>query len=181
MRKLITTGLIIATLGVSGNALANTPPDKPTGSITGSSAATMPASIINDISVPYEVLMYAQLQYEGSAVTKADKINRDGKELYRLRVDKDDVADDYNSIYLIYDMKWLLVGEEKGKAPPVKKIELAPAPKPTEVTPTQPAPTATQEPAGGRGADTGSTQELAPSPDPSATTDPPTTDPGSTP
>lgn len=125
--------------------------------------------------------MYAQLQYEGSAVTKVEKINRDGKELYRLRVDKDDVADDYNSIYLIYDMKWLLVGEEKGKAPTVRKTEPAPTTTPTEATPTQLAPTTTQEPAGGRGGDSGATQDPAPSTDPSAPTEPPTTEPSSTP
>lgn len=163
MRKLITTGLIIATLGVSGNAVANTPPAKPTGFITGSSAAAMPASIINNISVPYEVLMYAQLQYEGSAVTQVDKIKRDGKELYRLRVDKDDVADDYNSVYLIYDMRWMLVGEEKSKAPALKKTE-APAAQ-TQSIPTPPQ----RQPEGGRGENSNTTQESSPSSDPAGT------------
>lgn len=147
MRKLITTGLVIATLGFSSNALANTP-DKPTGAITASSAATMPASIINDISVPYEVLTYAQLQYEGSAVTKVEKVVRDGKEIYRLRVDKDDLSDDYNSIFLVYDSKWLLLGEERGTAPVIKKQDPAPTAAPTS----QPAPTpAAQQSEGGRG------------------------------
>lgn len=180
MRKLITTGLVIATLGVSGNAVANTPPDKPTGLITGSSAATMPASIINNISVPYEVLMYAQLQYEGSAVTQVDKIKRDGKELYRLRVDKDDVADDYNSVYLIYDMKWLLVGEEKSKAPVIKKTE--PAPTPSGAAPNQSTPVPTQQQQeGGRGGNFGATQVPIQNADSGTPTEPSTTEPTTTP
>jgi len=72
-------------------------------------------------------LEYVQFQYIGHAVTKADKEVRNGKEVYILRVDDDDLLDDYKSIILLYDMKWKLIGEEKLTPPP------APAPTPAPV------------------------------------------------
>lgn len=62
--------------------------------------------------------MYAQWEYQGYAITKASKSNRDGKQVYSLRVDKDDVATDYDSFYLLYDSNWKLIGKEKQAPPP---------------------------------------------------------------
>lgn len=87
-------------------------------------------STIDGIDVPYDVLNYIQTEYMGHTVTQANKIERDGRQAYRLRVDRDDLANDYESFYLIYDSSWKLIsGKEKIQPPPPP-----PAPKPVENT-----------------------------------------------
>lgn len=97
---------------------------------TGPTGAT-----IDNIVVPYEVLIYAQLEYQGHAVTKATKVVENGQELYRLKVDRDDDEfSDTELIHLLYDKKWELVDQKKMKLPePVLVREIPnPPPEPEE-------------------------------------------------
>lgn len=117
-------------------------------------------SVIDDIEIPYEVLEYVQLTYDGHAVTKAEKVIRNGQDVYKLRVDRDDQINDNESIALLYSMTWKLIGNERAEAPPAPRID--PEPKKVEPTnndkPTERQPAAEQKPVekpkpeGGRGA-----------------------------
>lgn len=121
MKKMIVSGLLVAVLTVGSFAIAEgqevtrteAPPTNTKYVLT---------NTITGIDVPMEVLDYVQYQYIGHAVTKAEKIVRNGQDLYRLRVDRDDLANDYKSIILLYDMKWKLVGEEKLTPPPAPVV-----------------------------------------------------------
>lgn len=84
-------------------------------------------SVIDGIEIPQEVLEYVQLTYDGHAVTKAEKTARDGQDVYRLRVDRDDVLNDYSSFSLIFSKEWKLLGREKAEVPKPK-----PQPAPVE-------------------------------------------------
>jgi hypothetical protein len=117
-KKLIAISLTLIFIGVSSNALANTPGTTTVGQTPTSVTPTLPSSMIDNIEVPFDVLNYIQTEHQGYAATQVSKISRDGKQLYRLRVDRDSVPDDYDSIYLLYDMEWKLLGEEKMMAPP---------------------------------------------------------------
>jgi hypothetical protein len=87
---------------------------------TGEAMFEMPPSMIDDIEVPNDVLMYVQMEYQGHAVTKASKISRNGGEVYRLLVDSDDKLYNNEFIYLLYDLNWQLIGEEKNQPAPVE-------------------------------------------------------------
>lgn len=127
MKKLIVLGLVIIAFSTHNTQVASTQtansPAQPT---TATNARTTMVEIIDGIGVPMDVLMYAQTEYVGHAVIKAEKIQRDGKQLYRLRVDRDQIPDDYDSFYLLYDMGWQLVGNEKASPPPQIKVEIGP-------------------------------------------------------
>lgn len=160
MKLLVTSVLAIVALGLSSPAVATTP-----------AANELPAvepkgimAFIDGIAVPFKVHMSIQLKYQGHAVTEAKVVDYNGEKAYRLRVDRDDIPDDYNSIYLYYDMKWQLLDDKK-ITPPPKPLYVpepprpAPKPQPTPApvppTPPQnPEPTR-QKPAdiGGRGGD----------------------------
>jgi hypothetical protein len=84
------------------------------------------SSTIDGIEIPQELLEYIQYYFEGHAVTKAEKIRRGGQELYRLRVDRDDVLNDYSSFLLVFDLEWKFLQFEKQAPPP------APKPKPAQ-------------------------------------------------
>lgn len=120
MKKLIVTILSVAVLGITGTAVAESAPS-PTA--TGGSLTT---ETVNDIAIPTDVLISVQTKYQGYAVTQASRTTRDGKPAYSLRVDPNDITTDYDGFYLLYDMSWKLLGEEK-MAPP-------PAPQPKQQT-----------------------------------------------
>ena len=85
-------------------------------------ATEMPVPF-DDVSVPYEILMYAQVAYQGYAVTDAIKISWAGQEAYQLRIDNDSDPNDSNGMYLIYGMEWKLITE--------RALYQAPAARPT--------------------------------------------------
>lgn len=116
---------------VGGQEPAIVPPEKV------NATPGMLTNMIDDVNVPWEILEYVQMKYEGHAVTKAEKINHFGKEVYKLRVDRDSEATDFVSIALLFDMQWKLVGEEKYVAPPPKlqpKVEAPDETSPAETT-----------------------------------------------
>lgn len=125
MKKLIVTILAIATVGMTGTAVADSAP------VTDqtNTASSLATETINDIAIPTDVLIYVQTHYQGYAVTQASKTMRDGKQVYSLRVDPNDVTTDYDGFYLLYDSTWKLMGEEK-MAPPAPKTD----PKPSNST-----------------------------------------------
>lgn len=119
MRHVIAFGLIVAILGFGGKVSA-APDDE-----SQFSAQTYLSTIIDNVPVPYDVLVDVQMKYQGHAVTKVRQITSpDGKQLYHLRVDNDDNLGDYDSSYLVYDMGWNLVDKKKMAAPPaIEKLE----------------------------------------------------------
>lgn len=119
---IITTASIVAVVGMPSVAGAQQPqPD------TEFKMSQM-TSTLDGIDIPHAVLDYVQLTYEGHAVTKAERTVMNGREAYRLRVDRDDVANDYVSFTLLFDNKWQLFGKEELVAPPPPK----PQPKPVK-------------------------------------------------
>jgi hypothetical protein len=111
MKRIFAAVLTVIALSISNAAVATTP---------GSSSQTpekLPSSIVDGIEVPFEVLDYAQMKYQGHAVTRAEKIFWNGRQVYRLWVDNSDVADG-DSRMLLYDMNWRLLGDDKVAAPP---------------------------------------------------------------
>ena len=83
-------------------------------------------STVDGIQIPHAVLDYVQLTYDGHAVTEAERTVMNGREAYRLRVDRDDLANDYASFTLLFDAKWQLFGKEELTPPP------KPQPKPVQ-------------------------------------------------
>jgi hypothetical protein len=120
MRKLIAAGLAVTfalasnTVLVNGQAAVQQNPDQ-------QFRQTRLTSTIDDIEIPQGLLEYIQFYFEGHAVTKAEKINRGGNQLYRLRVDRDDVPNDYSSFLLVFDMEWKFLNFEKQAPPPAPK------------------------------------------------------------
>ena len=124
MKKLIVLVLGTILVSLSGTAVANSAPDAAAQTNT-ATTGSLAAETINDISIPTEVLLYVQTNYQGYAVTQASKAARDGKPVYSLRVDPNDITTDYDGFYLLYDMNWKLLGEEK-MTPPAPKPEPKP-------------------------------------------------------
>lgn len=77
------------------------------------------ATDMDGILVPYEVITYAQMEYQGRAITRVSQVTSHGIQLYKLRVDHDDKLNDYDSIFLLYDKDWKLIEEEKMSLPPL--------------------------------------------------------------
>jgi hypothetical protein len=116
MKRIIATVLILAGVGLQNIATAQT---APSGQLPPTNPATNRlSSTVDGIDIPYDVLNYIQTEYVGQTVTQANRITRDGKPAYRLRVDHDDVASDYESFYLVYDASWKLIsGKEAIQQP----------------------------------------------------------------
>jgi hypothetical protein len=71
---------------------------------------------INDIDVPYSVLLDAQMDYQGYAVMTVHRYRRGGQDVYRLHIKSGNDGTREN-IYLLYDMDWKFIGDEKTLAP----------------------------------------------------------------
>ena len=84
---------------------------------------------IDNIIVPFDVLTAIQMYFEGYAVTHVEQVQRNGKPAYRLQVDRDDVKNNSDSFYLVFDAKWDYLGREAYVAP---KPPAPPAPQPTK-------------------------------------------------
>jgi len=80
-------------------------------------------SLIDDIGVPLDILTAVQVEFQGHAVTKAQQITVNGQPAYQLRVDADDIPDDYDSILLIFDANWKFIEEKKTQPPQPVVIE----------------------------------------------------------
>jgi hypothetical protein len=128
-------------------------------------------NMIDDIDVPWEILEFVQMKYEGMAVTKAEKIKRNGTEIYRLRVDRDDIPTDYESLAVLFDMQWKFLGDEKYASPPPK-----PAPKPPEPVQETPPTTETNQIVGGNGGGNNEQEEKPDDPPEAPTPEPPQED-----
>lgn len=72
---------------------------------------------IDNIIVPFDVLTAIQMYFEGYAVTHVTQIQRNGQSAYRLQVDRDDINNNADSFYLVFDTKWDFLGREAYVAP----------------------------------------------------------------
>jgi hypothetical protein len=122
MKKLLVIGFFSTIFGATNLVTAQTPQANPE-TVPIQYVTEMPPTIIDDVAIPYDVLMYAQMKYQGYAVTQAGIVIINGTQTYRLRVDRDSNPSDFDSIYLLYDMKWQLLGDQKTIAPPVVENE----------------------------------------------------------
>lgn len=166
MKKLLLAGILAITLLMTTPTRANT---AETATVT---PHKLPSSMIDGIDVPYEVLEYAQMKYQGHAVTKVERTYRGSEQVYRLRVDRDDIPDDYNSIILLYTLKWKLIGEEMMVAPPKPQFVPPTRDDSTENT-TKPESHQTQEQTeNGRGGGGNHAEEESPEPEPEEPTEP---------
>lgn len=166
MKKLIALGLLLGTVFMTAPTQANAP--DPT-NVDTATPVKPPASMIDNTEVPYDVLEYAQMKYQGHAVTQVRKVYRGNEQVYRLRVDRDDIPDDYDSIILLYTLKWKLIGDEKLVAPPKPRFipPVQPDPQPRDEARQQPR-EEPSKPEGGRG----SGQTNSPKPEPIEPTEP---------
>ncbi|MDQ3064882.1 MAG: hypothetical protein M3Q36_01275 [bacterium] len=114
MKKLIIIATIVGVFSFSNLATANSP--DPTSSPP-SQTHWSSFSELNDIKIPDEILMDIQMEFQGFAVTKAAKVNRNDRELYQLRVDKSDIPINYDGFYLYFDRDWKFVEREDIQAP----------------------------------------------------------------
>lgn len=128
--KIIAAAIVTAAVLFGHSVQANAPqtPDEKTA--VKESHDGMPPAVIDDIAVPFKVMVYVETKYPGHTVTKAQKIIYKSKPAYRLRVDRDSMPDDYDSIYLIYDSKWKLLDDSKMSAPTPVLLPIQPAPEP---------------------------------------------------
>lgn len=117
MRKLMITGLVVVAVGLN-SSIATSLPRGGVETQAGSRQSHPPSELIDGIKVPYGVLAYVQIKYQGHAVTQARKAMKDGKQIYSLRVDRDTASNDYKSFYLLFDLKWSLIGKQKMSPPP---------------------------------------------------------------
>lgn len=121
MKKLILVTILVSLIILGNPVLAEDTSqlkEKPRPNTTSN---TIPGSVIDDILVPYDVLEYAQLQYQGYAITYVKKIIKDGKEVYSAQVNRDDSNLTHDGYILYYDMHWKLIEEGKYEAPVVTK------------------------------------------------------------
>src|SRR5690606_28469497 len=80
-------------------------------------ATDMPPVTIDNINVPHEILVYAQIAYQGYAVTQAKETTWNGEKAYQLRIDNDSNPHDNNGMYLLYNADWKLIDEKPYYAP----------------------------------------------------------------
>ncbi len=161
MRRLIVSGAAAVVLAVTSVAVADS-----VGAQVGSGvpdngiSRPLPGSFIDDIEVPYDVLDYVHMTYQGHAVIRAHKMRRGGQDVYRLQIAPDETSP--QTTYLFYDMKWQLLGDEVAAAPPkrttIKEVPAEPTP---EAAPQQ---LPVQDNSPGRGGGAGPDQE-EPEPD----------------
>lgn len=118
---------------------------------------------IDNIIVPFDVLTAIQMYFEGYAVTHVTRIERNGQPAYRLQVDRDDMNNNADSFYLVFDAKWDYIGREAYVAP---KPPTPPAPQPKpddrkeEEKPEKPEkPEEAEEPGGQGGGDDSNADE----------------------
>ncbi|MBW3568890.1 hypothetical protein KY385_02050 [Candidatus Parcubacteria bacterium] len=112
MKLRIALAFTISMLGLGGTVSA-----APSGEDT-KPAPSFLSTVIDNVPVPYDVLIYAQMKYQGHAVTEVKQISLSDRQVYQLRVDDDDVLNDYTGIHLIYDTGWNLLDQKKLTPPP---------------------------------------------------------------
>jgi hypothetical protein len=123
MKRLIALALIIILFGATSRTIALAPKSTSVNYVPDSFS---PASVIDGIEVPFDVEAYVQLQYQGCAVIQAKKIIYHDQSAFRLLIDHDSMPYGSNSFYLLYDMNWKLLGEQKIIRHPKLKIEPSP-------------------------------------------------------
>ena len=152
MKLLMVSGTALLALSLSNPAAATAPV---TSAQTADQASQQAAAgdqptmmiVIDGVAVPFDVQMGIQLKYQGHAVTKVAVVSHNGEQAYRLRVDRDDIPDDFDSIYLYYDMNWQYIDDKKMAPPaqpafkpePPRQAPMPPKPKPAPA-PEPPAP-----------------------------------------
>ena len=133
-----------ASLLVSANLLFTTPQEA-VSQQEGPTAAVELLELIDGIAVPYDVLLDAQMEHPGFAVTGASTGIREGRDVYRLHIENSDHTSSRRNVYLLYDMQWRLMGEETLVAPaPV--VREKPEPEPAEPEPAEQAPVSQETP-----------------------------------
>src|SRR5690349_4276364 len=101
MKRLILLATTISVIGLGHSALANEQP--PAAPEDAPLASTAPSSVIDGVEIPYGVLNTIQMDYQGYAVTKAQKQTRGGNTFYLLQVSKDTQALPHESMFLLFD------------------------------------------------------------------------------
>lgn len=111
--------------------------------IVSSSSAKALSETIDNISIPMDVTIGVQLDYQGMAINQAHKEGSN----YVLRVDHDSNTNDSNAFYLVYSSNWTLLGQkrvvlqEPPKAQPEKpSVAPTPPPQPQQELPKPPKP-----------------------------------------
>ncbi len=123
MKKLF--ALVLALLMVTGNlAIAQSGPEVPASTVPATS--TLSTEKINDVEVPYTILLDAQMVFQGFAVTEARQYRRGGQEVYALRMDNSDASRGSESFYLLFTTTWQYIGREKAPPPPPPTTESNP-------------------------------------------------------
>lgn len=159
MRLLVATGFAIAICSLTAGQTAGAAPE----STQDPKREYKLTSVVDGVKVPLNVLVYAQTEYQGHAVTKVRKISRGGDQAYQLRVDRDSLANDYDSFHLIYDKDWKLVDDKEILPPPKPKVEREepePVAKPAENDETEREKPESQAQRGGRGGDSDHSDEV---------------------
>jgi hypothetical protein len=123
MKKLLLFGVLLSLVILSNSIKAGSQQvDKTNASVVEAVVFEMPDSVIDGIPVPHEILMYVQMEYQGYAVTKANKVTQGSGTFYQLLVDNDDQPYNGLVIYLLYDTNWQLVSEQKTLPVPLNPV-----------------------------------------------------------
>jgi hypothetical protein len=107
MKKLLLGGFISLLLSFGSVAIAVTP------AANTEASTPLPSSNVDGVDVPFEVLDYVQMKYQGYAVTGASRTGSG----YQLRANNSDVPSGGKTIYLSYDSKWHLLNDRQVNAP----------------------------------------------------------------
>jgi hypothetical protein len=100
----------------------------------GTAKAELQYEVINDIPVPFDLLMDIQGHWQGYAVNDVAKEGTG----YRLRADRDSGTDDMNGFYLNFDSGWNYIGRKELPKPAPKPQTPKPAPTPAPKPQPQP-------------------------------------------
>jgi hypothetical protein len=79
---------------------------------------------IDGIEIPGSVIVYVHTKYQGHAITQAIKTTRDGQPVYILRVSSDSNSTYENSLFLLYDNSWNLIGDETIQPAPPTTVSI---------------------------------------------------------
>jgi len=120
---LVATMLVIITSNFSKELYANPSTNYNVMPDNTSTSARIP-EYIDNVLVPGEVIDYVHLKYQGHAITQVIETIRDGEPVYILRVSSDTNPTYLNSIFLLYDTEWKLIGDETIQPPAPRNVSI---------------------------------------------------------
>jgi len=120
---LVATMLVIITSNFSKELYANPDTNYNAASDNMSKDARIP-EYIDNVLIPGEVIDYVHLKYQGHAITQVIETIRDGEPVYILRVSSDTNPTYLNSVFLLYDAEWKLIGDETIQPPTPKNVSI---------------------------------------------------------